>query len=84
MHCDWFGTLSTYIYHKFINKYAEIRQSFNRLLKKNILWEWNSNSQNSFQNLKAILIAKPILKIYYLKLALHMFVDTSKVAVGSM
>lgn len=72
------------VYHKFIHKYAEIRQPLNKLLKKNAYWEWDSNCQNSFQKLKDALISKPILRIYDPTLPLHMFVDASQSGVGAV
>lgn len=84
--CNRIGKIprSNNVYHKFIDKYAEIRPPLSRLIKKNILSEWNTNCQNSFQKLKYILIAKPILKLHDPKLLFHMFVDALKVAVGAV
>lgn len=56
-------------YRRFINKYAEIRQQFNKLLKQNVPWEYT-------------LSYKQIQNLYDPKLPLYLFVDASKVAEG--
>lgn len=72
------------VYHKFIDKYAEIRYPLNKLLKKDTPWVWTDECQNNFELLKSLLISKPILRLFNPNLPCHVFTDASLTAIGSV
>jgi len=48
-------------YRKFIYKFAEVAQPLFKLLKKNVQFIWNQDTDNAFNQLKTKLIEAPIL-----------------------
>lgn len=52
----------TNYYRKFIPKFAEIAYPLNKLTRKGVPFEWNTESQNSFEKLKELLISPPVLQ----------------------
>ena len=48
-------------YRKFINKFSELAAPLNGLLKKDKIFDWTPECQNSFDTLKQWFTAKPVL-----------------------
>ena len=50
-------------YRKFIPKFSDVARPLTNLTKKDISFEWTPECQMTFQLLKDLLMAEPILKI---------------------
>ena len=48
-------------YARFIKDVAELKISLNKLLHKNVEWQWNTEQDESFQELKKALMSFPVL-----------------------
>ena len=48
-------------YRKFIGHYVNIAQPLNDLMKKDLPWNWTTNCQQAFDDLKAAFVEAPIL-----------------------
>ncbi|KAL3682263.1 hypothetical protein R1sor_000285 [Riccia sorocarpa] len=73
---------STGYYRRFVWKYADRASPLTALLRKNIAWEWTSEAQTAFEDLKAQLIKAPILVAPDWSRPFHVYVDTSAFAIG--
>ena len=51
----------TWYYHKFIKRYVVITAPMEKLLKKDVAFEWNQECQGNFDTLKAKMASMPIL-----------------------
>jgi hypothetical protein len=47
--------------HRFIPNYAEIMKPLYKLLKKDVKFEWNEESKQAFENIKAAICEAPVL-----------------------
>ncbi|UYV82126.1 EPM2AIP1 [Cordylochernes scorpioides] len=55
------------VYNKFIPDYARLRAPLNRLLKKDVKWNWDPDCQQAFTTLKESLTSKPVLHFHALR-----------------
>lgn len=62
----------------------KIRGLLNKLLKKDIPWEWSEICQQSFELLINALISRPILKLFIPNIPYHLYANASKEAVGAL
>ena len=69
-------------YHKFIKGYAAINSPMEKLLKKDVAFEWNQECQGSFNTLKAKMELVPIFVFLDWNKEFHVHVDASSVALG--
>ncbi|GBM90511.1 Retrovirus-related Pol polyprotein from transposon 17.6 [Araneus ventricosus] len=52
--CSW--------YRKFIPNFSDIARPLSNLTKKNIVWKWSEQEQQTFQTLKQCLVTPPVLR----------------------
>ena len=69
-------------YHKFIKGYIVITAPMEKLLKKDVAFEWNHECQGSFNTLKNKMELEPILVFLDCNKKFHFHVDTSSVVLG--
>ncbi|UYV78764.1 hypothetical protein LAZ67_16002677 [Cordylochernes scorpioides] len=65
------------VYNKFIADYARLRAPLNKLLKKDVKWNWNTDCQQAFTTLKESLTSKPVLHLYQVGLSCRLYCDAS-------
>ncbi|UYV68920.1 K02A2.6-like [Cordylochernes scorpioides] len=65
------------VYNKFIADYARLRAPLNKLLKKDVKWNWNTDCQQAFTTLKESLTSKPVLHLYQVGLPCRLYCDAS-------
>lgn len=71
-------------FRKFIKNFAVIARPLTCLLKNNVLWEWGSDQEQAFQELKERLVSRPILALYNPSLKTQLHTDASKWGVGGI
>mgnify|MGYP006181350467 FL=1 len=71
-------------YRRFIPRFATIAACINHLLKKDIPFVWSSECQQSFEQLKALLLTSPVLVLPNPSLPFTIATDASKVAIGGV
>ncbi|UYV71730.1 hypothetical protein LAZ67_9000142, partial [Cordylochernes scorpioides] len=64
-------------YNKFIPDYARLRESLNKLLEKDVKWNWDPDCQQAFTTLKESLTSKPVLHLYQVGLPCRLYCDAS-------
>ncbi|CAC5367310.1 unnamed protein product [Mytilus coruscus] len=69
-------------YRRFINKFSSITNPLNQLLRKDIQFEWTSETQIAFEKLKQALVTAPILVHAKMNKPFHVTADTSNSAIG--
>lgn len=72
------------VYNRFIDKYADRAKPLTDLLKLKHQWNWNSECQKSFDDLKNSLITSPILSIYSPHLPCILYTDASSTGIGGV
>ncbi|UYV65863.1 hypothetical protein LAZ67_3005743, partial [Cordylochernes scorpioides] len=65
------------VYNKFIADYARLRAPLNKLLKKDVKWNWDQDCQQAFTTLKESLTSKPVLHLYQVGLPCRLYCDAS-------
>ncbi|UYV72355.1 hypothetical protein LAZ67_9002766 [Cordylochernes scorpioides] len=65
------------VYNKFIADYARLRAPLNKLLKKDVKWNWKPDCQQAFTTLKESLTSKPVLHLYQVGLPCRLYCDAS-------
>ncbi|UYV82306.1 hypothetical protein LAZ67_21001672, partial [Cordylochernes scorpioides] len=65
------------VYNKFIADYARLRAPLNKLLKKDVKWNWDPDCQQAFTTLKESLTSKPVLHLYQVGLPCRLYCDAS-------
>ncbi|UYV83362.1 K02A2.6-like, partial [Cordylochernes scorpioides] len=65
------------VYNKFIPDYARLRAPLNKLLKKDVKWNWDPDCQQAFTTLKDSLTSKPVLHLYQVGLLCRLYCDAS-------
>ncbi|UYV60500.1 hypothetical protein LAZ67_1001331 [Cordylochernes scorpioides] len=65
------------VYNKFIADYARLRAPLNKLLIKDVKWNWNPDCQQAFTTLKESLTSKPVLHLYQVGLPCRLYCDAS-------
>lgn len=71
-------------YRRFIKNFAEIAHPLNKLLRKNIQFEWKPECQKAFDTLKRHLLSPTILQFPNFKNHFTLITDASKVACGAV
>lgn len=71
-------------YRRFIPNFAHITSPLNKLLRKNVPFEWTENCQIAFDLLKRFLISPRILKFPDFKKEFILTTDASKLACGAV
>ncbi|KAF1332716.1 reverse transcriptase, partial [Globisporangium splendens] len=77
---QWLG-LANYL-HKYTRNYAALVQPLTQLLKKDIEWEWSSDHQMAFAEVKRSLREAPVLAIANHDKPFHVVCDASDYAIG--
>lgn len=71
-------------FRRFIKNFAGISRPLSKLLKKNQIWQWGLEQEQSFQDLKEMLVSRPILALFNQKAVTELHTDASKHGVGSI
>lgn len=71
-------------YRRFIRDYAKIAMPLSLLVKKNFVWNWGSEQEQSFQDLKSALQNAPVLKLPDFDKTFIVTTDASKSCVGGV
>lgn len=71
-------------HHKFIPHSAIILDPLHNLLRKDVKFNWSPECQESFEKMKELLCAEPVLKIFDPKLPVHIYTDASIKGVGAV
>lgn len=69
-------------YRRFVKGFAQIASPLNKLLSKNVKFEWTSECQTAFDGLKQALVTAPILSNPDFAQPFHLFVDASQTGIG--
>lgn len=69
---------------KFIPSLSQVCAPLRKLIKKGIEWSWTKEQDDSFQELKNILISEPVLQFYDENKPIKLSVDASKDALGAV
>ena len=72
----------TSYYRKFIKGYAQITTLTEKLLKRDVIFEWTQDCQRSLDILKGKMVTVPILVFLEWKIPFHVHVDASSIALG--
>jgi hypothetical protein len=75
--------LVTYL-GRFINNLSEKTYHLRKLLKHDVIFEWNSEQQNAFEHLKNLLVDKPLLQFFDPKKEITISVDASQNGLGAV
>ena len=73
---------NTGYYHKFIKGYTGIIATMEKILKKDVGFEWSQECQGSFETLKSKMASAPILVFPDWNKEFHVHVDASSIALG--
>ena len=71
-------------YRRFIQDFSKIAKPLYKLLEKDATFEWNSECQQRFEELKAYLTTAPIVSAPNWKLPFEVMCDASDLAVGAV
>ena len=72
-------------YHRrFIQGFSKIAAPLNRLLEKNHSFQWNDESTQAFQDLKALLLREPIVAYPDFAVPFRLYTDTSNIGLGAI
>ncbi|KIK16242.1 hypothetical protein PISMIDRAFT_15987 [Pisolithus microcarpus 441] len=74
----------TNFYRKFIARYSTISAPLHHLSRKDVLWKWEQEQQDTFNRLKAMLVASPILSIPDSTKPFTLFTDASQSTTGTV
>jgi hypothetical protein len=81
--CQLRATLGhTGYYRKFIKNYAQITMPMEKLLNKDIKFQWNDECQQCIDIVKEKMVTKPILVFPDWSKEFHVHVDSSSIALG--
>ena len=69
---------------KFIKNYATIAEPLRKLTRSNVPWEWTSEQQRAFEQLKQCLISAEVMAYYNPSAETHLIVDASPCGVGAI
>lgn len=71
-------------FRRFIKGFAQIARPLTKLLKKNSVWEWGTEQESAFNEIKRILSSKPVLALYDPTAETQIHTDASKHGVGGV
>lgn len=71
-------------YRRFIQNFAEIAHPLNKLLRKNVKFNWSTECKTAFETLKSQLLSPQILQFPNFKKQFILITDASKVACGAI
>ncbi|KAL0870576.1 hypothetical protein ABMA27_005541 [Loxostege sticticalis] len=71
-------------FRRFIKGFAQIARPLTKLLKKNSVWEWSTEQESAFNEIKRILSSKPVLALYDPTAETQIHTDASKHGVGGV
>jgi Reverse transcriptase (RNA-dependent DNA polymerase)/RNase H-like domain found in reverse transcriptase/Retroviral aspartyl protease len=71
-------------YRRFVQNFATLAAPLNRLLRKNIAFEWSNECESSFEKLKQKLVEHEILKFPDFDIDFVLVTDASNVACGAV
>lgn len=71
-------------FRRFIKGFAQITKPLTKLLKKNAVWEWGTEQERAFVELKNILTSRPVLALYNPSAETQIHTDASKHGVGGV
>ena len=71
-------------YRRFIKDFAWVARPINTLTRKNVKWQWGSEQQQAFNELKRIFTTRPVLAAPDLNKEFRMEADTSNYATGGV
>jgi len=74
----------TNYYRRFIKDFAWVARPINTLTRKNVKWQWGSEQQQAFNELKRIFTTRPVLAAPDLNKEFRMEADTSNYATGGV
>ena len=74
----------TNYYRKFIKDFAQVARPINMLMRKNVKWQWRSEQQKAFDELKQIFTTRLVLVALDLDREFRMEADTSNYATGGV
>ncbi|UYV67620.1 K02A2.6-like [Cordylochernes scorpioides] len=76
--CSFFKTNIDFLgYTVTAADYARLRAPLNKLLKKDVKWNWDPDCQQAFTTLKESLTSKPVLHLYQVGLPCRLYCDAS-------
>lgn len=71
-------------FRKFIPGYSVIERPLTQLLRSDVKFHFGPNEKQSFQQLKAVLVAKPVLSLYRVGAETELYTDASKLGYGAI
>jgi len=74
----------TNYYRRFIKDFAWVARPINTLTRKNVKWQWGSEQQQAFNELKRIFTTRPVLAAPDLNKEFRMEADASNYATGGV
>ncbi|KAG7501337.1 hypothetical protein JOB18_046664 [Solea senegalensis] len=69
---------------KFIPNYANLSEPLRKLTRQEQVWEWTSETERSFQEMKEALVSEPRLAYFKLGAATVVISDASSVGLGAV
>ncbi|UYV63012.1 hypothetical protein LAZ67_2002847 [Cordylochernes scorpioides] len=75
--CSFFKTNIDFLGYTVTADYARLRAPLNKLLKKDVKWNWDPDCQQAFTTLKESLTSKPVLHLYQVGLPCRLYCDAS-------
>jgi hypothetical protein len=74
----------TEYYRRFTKNYSQVALPLTKLLKKGAVWEWETEQEQSFQDLKNTLISAPVLLVPDPNKPFILNADASNYAMGGV
>lgn len=71
-------------YHKYVQDIAIILDPLHKLLRKDQIFDWTSECQESLEKLKNILCTQPVLAIFDANLPIYIYTDASLLGIGAV
>ncbi len=79
---QFLGKINFYL--KFIPRASSLLEPFHKLLRKNISFQWSSECQQTFDEVKHLLTSAPILAIFDSAKPITIYTDASAVGIGAV
>src|SRR5690606_24917101 len=71
-------------FRRFVPNFAQRAHALHELLRNDVPWDWNSQANAAFQDLKQSLSSPPVLAHYNPRAALEMHTDASSYGLGAV